>query len=298
MLYYRVRAAPNQGLSSIQKLCAKVPTIAGKSRPLDRYKIPVDLPVEVLRDILDYLDKADLATMCRVNKICCSYSQDVLYRDILVTVYRREVHWTLAQSTHLARKVRSFDSSFMCENLAMALRNMTSLRILKMSIDFHTDILNNCSFRLDMFVCFYLSGSDKSFRKFLSIQPSVKYVKPPQCFDSRVLSPVEATCLPNLTRIHAKFSWLPYLIPGRPLSEVITIGSNAYEHPIDLSFFALSTTPIQKLEIDHSYLRTTPIHLLASFLPSLTHFTLTVYNRYIEFEGEKVCELPILIIGY
>jgi F-box domain len=295
MIYYRVRASLNQGLSSIQKLCAKLPTIAGKSRPLDRNNIPVDVPVDVLRDILDYVDKADLATMCRVSKICCSYSQDVLYRDIRVTVYSGKVHRTLAQSVHLARKVRSFDSIFMCENLAMALRNMTSLRILKMSIDFPMDILNNCSFRLDTFVCLYLSGSDESFRKFLSIQPTVKYANPPQSFDSRVLSPVEATCLPNLTSVHTTVCWLPYLIPGRPLSEVITIGSHAYEHSIDLSFFALSTTPIQKLGIDYSYLRTTPIHLLASFFPSLTHFTLTVYNRYNELE---VCELPLLIIGY
>jgi hypothetical protein len=155
---------------------AKLQTIARKSRPSDRNKIPVDVPVnvpvnvpvDVLRDILDYVGKADLATMCRVSKICCSYSQDVLYRDILVTVYSRDVHQTLAQSPHLARKVRSFDSSFMCRWLAMALRNMTSLRILTMSIDFHMDILNNCSFRLDSSVCLYSSGYDQSFRNFLA----------------------------------------------------------------------------------------------------------------------------------
>jgi hypothetical protein len=43
------------------------------------------------------------------------------------------VHQTLAQSTHLAKRVRSFESHFVDPYLAMALRNMTSLRILKLS---------------------------------------------------------------------------------------------------------------------------------------------------------------------
>ena len=40
-----------------------------------------EIPVDVLREILGHVDKAGLVTMCRVNKICCSHSQDFLYRD-------------------------------------------------------------------------------------------------------------------------------------------------------------------------------------------------------------------------
>jgi hypothetical protein len=29
-----------------------------------------EIPVDILRDILEYVDKVGLATMCRVNKIC------------------------------------------------------------------------------------------------------------------------------------------------------------------------------------------------------------------------------------
>src|ERR1700728_776714 len=105
-----------------------------------------EIPVDVLRDILEYVDKADLATMCRVNKVCCSYSQDVLYRDIRVETPR--VHQTLAQSTHLAKRVRSFNSYYKDRYLAMALRNMTSLRILKFS-SVYMELLNGCSFKLD-----------------------------------------------------------------------------------------------------------------------------------------------------
>ena len=99
-----------------------------------------EISVDVLRDILDYVNKAGLATMCRVNKICCSCSQDVLYRDIYALTRRaNKVQQTLAQSTQLARRVRSFESNFEDSDLATALRNMTSLRILKLSDAFYVD---------------------------------------------------------------------------------------------------------------------------------------------------------------
>jgi len=262
------------------------------------------IPVDVLRDILEYVDKAGLATMCQVNKICCSCSQDVLYRDICVETLLKasKVQQTLSQSTHLARTVRSFDSSFNGADMAMpmALQNMTSLRILKLRARFHMDIFDGCTFKLDSFNCARFAGHDDSIKKFLSSQPSLKTLT--LHYAHTVSSPLEATCLPNLTRIHASFHWLPYLIPGRPLNEVIVIQPKVTRigHSIDLSFFALSTTPIQKLTIDYYYLHPTPTHLLASFLPSLTHFTLTILSRYTVLKDEGVCGLfpYILIIGY
>src|ERR1700721_4082362 len=111
-----------------------------------------EIPVDVLRDILDHVDKAGLAIMCRGNKICCSCSQDVLYRDIKCNIHMFEcVHRTLAQSTHLARKVRSYDPRYCGSDLAMALRNMTSLRILKFPPAFNRDILNDCTLNIDCF---------------------------------------------------------------------------------------------------------------------------------------------------
>jgi hypothetical protein len=233
--------------------------------------------------------------MCQVNKICCSCSQDVLYRDIYVETRRASiVQQTLAQSTHLARKVRSFHTRYKGSDLAMVLRNMTSLRILKLPPGIHMDILDGCTFKLDSFECHIVHEFNGSYQKFLSSQPSLKYVAFPMNFDTTL----EATCLPNLTRIYAPFPWLPCFIPCRPLNEVTSYGCTSNEDSIDLSFFALSTTPIQKLSIDYSYLYSTPAHLLASFLPSLTHFTLTLSEHFTFFENEGVCGLPILIIGY
>jgi len=243
------------------------------------------IPVDVLLEILDYVVKAGLATMCRVNKICCSCSQDILYRDIYVETPK--VQQTLAQSTHLARRVRSFDSCYNNRDLAMALWNMTSLRILKLPIGIHMKILDGCTFKLDSFECAHVHNYNQSLENFLSSQPSLKCVTFHTDFSSTVSSSLEATFLPNLTRINATFPWLPYLIPGRPLSEVISTGYTFNKHPIDFSFFALSTTPIKKLTIDYSFLYSTPGRLLASFLPSLTHFTLTVlrYDTPFKFRG-------------
>ena len=242
-----------------------------------------ETPVDVLLNILDYVDKSGLAAMCRVNKICCSYSQDVLYRDIYARDSR--VHQTLAQSTHLARRVRSFSSRSTGSDLAIALRNMTSLRILKLSCDPNMDVFDGCTFKLDSFKCVFSHYYGGSLQKFLCSQPSLKNMTLP--LDVGRPSPFEATCLPNLTRIMGAFSWLPYIIPGRPLNEVISHGYTT-EHSIDLSFFALSTAPIQKLTIDYSYLYSTPAHLLASFLPSLTHFTLTAFDLRTSIRVEGV----------
>src|ERR1700728_3383044 len=86
------------------------------------------IPVDVLREILGHVRKADLATLCRVNKIFCSCSQDVLYREIYIG--DKGVTLTLARSTALARLVRSFKycDCYSCPGLAKALRNMSSLR--------------------------------------------------------------------------------------------------------------------------------------------------------------------------
>jgi hypothetical protein len=248
-----------------------------------------EIPVDVLLNILDHVDKAGLATICLLNKICCSCSQDVLYRDICIENLARthRVQRTLAQSTHLARKVRSFESDYCDADLATALRNMKSLRILKLSTDFDMDILEGCTFKLDSFECLYLNNYGKSLPKFLSSQPSLKYITLPRYFD-RTMPSLEATCLPNLTRIDAWFPWLSYIIPGRPLNEVISVEYPFYQHSNDLSFFALSTTPIQKLMIDYSYLYPTPVHLFASFLPSLTHFTLSFQHHFHSLENVAV----------
>src|SRR5580692_2618286 len=135
------------------------------------------IPIDVLEHILGHLDKASLAKICQLNKICCSCAQDVLYRNI--GVYKdSKVCDTLAQSTHLARRVRSFDISTHTvrmvddELLRKCLQNMTNLRILLFFCSADLSVLDGCTFRLKKFHADFYQ-SEHLLVPFLHSQPSL-----------------------------------------------------------------------------------------------------------------------------
>jgi hypothetical protein len=142
---------------------------------------------------------------------------------------------------------------------------MTPLRKLALFIGGYSNILDGCTFKLEAFSSDFTYG--ESFRKFLNSQPSLTSVDFVRQID---LAGLEATCLPNLTKVAAWIPSLTYLIPGRPVSEVFSFGPENGGLS-DLSFFTLSTSPILKLAIDYSCLYPKSTHFLASIFPSLTH---------------------------
>jgi hypothetical protein len=232
------------------------------------------IPVDVLREILGHVRRADLPTLCRVNKIFCSCSQDVLYREL--DYEDADAIPTLAGSTDLARRVRSFHASGECPELATALRNMSSLRSLDLeSIADETSVLDGCTFKLDSFET-TLSNSE-SLQKFLKSQTSLTSLTIWADYDP--LPPFDEKCLPNLTRVTAVPGWLSILIPGRPVREIIMLTL----WTIDLSVFTLSTNPIQKLRIHSDVLYPKPKSLLVSIFPSLVH--LVVHVSDVEWMG-------------
>src|ERR1700728_4493292 len=123
------------------------------------------IPVDILRNILEHVDRAGLVKMCLLNKICCSCSQDVLYRDIFCKDNKR-ICRTLVKSIHLARRVRSFSLYVYDEELAKILRNMTSLRSLALSdLGSVSNLMDGCTFKLESLSCFY--NFDEPLHKFL-----------------------------------------------------------------------------------------------------------------------------------
>ena len=65
------------------------------------------LSIEVLQMILENIDKADLATVCQVNRICCACAQDVLYCNITILSYSHPMgpsHSDIDINDHLARR--------------------------------------------------------------------------------------------------------------------------------------------------------------------------------------------------
>jgi hypothetical protein len=242
----------------------------------------LSIPVDILSIILEHLDPGDLTKICLLNKICCSCSQDVLYRDIHFpdTIL---VCDTLAQSTHLARRVRSFAIRNKHPELAKALRNMTCLRSLTLLINYSSsNVLDGCIFSLNTFTCEF--SYDKSLSKFLRSQPSLREAHFFTNFCYPELLDLEPTCLPNLTRITAPYNWLPHIVPGRPLSEVTSIRHPRDGSPVDLSFYALSTTPIQELEISYLLFPKSE-RLLASIFPSLTHLKVDLGSHLLTIQS-------------
>jgi hypothetical protein len=162
----------------------------------------------------------------------------------------------------------------MMDNLATALRNMSSLRILALYLDDpYSNILDGCTFKLDSFS--FNLRCDENLLKFLNSQPSLTHVEfrtisdPSTAFD--------ATCLPNLTRATAQVAWLRRLIPGRPVSEVdISLYPVIDEDSIDWNFFTLSTAPIRKLTMSQGFIYDKPAEFLASIFPSLVHLSIIV----------------------
>jgi len=236
------------------------------------------IPVDVFRTILEHVrELADLVALCQVNKTCCSCSQDVLYRDIWAIGDGIRVIQTLAHSTDLARRVRSLHAHQFDPELCSALQNMSSLRRLWLTSAGDASILDGCTFKLDSFVSDF--PYSESLRKFLYSQPSLTKVESFVTFElSSGSSPFEETCLPNLTQVMTNPSWLPILIPGRPVGEV-TIQESIHFVDFDFSFFTLSTAPIQKLRIPYTYLYPKSETLLACLFPSLVLLSVNIDIR-------------------
>jgi hypothetical protein len=239
------------------------------------------IPVDILRTILDHVDKEDLVTICQLNKRCCSCSQDILYRNINIQSYDQLlILQTLAQSAHLAGRVHSFEIHKDDPALPKALQNMSSLRHLRLMLYFaNVDILEGCTFKLESFASYF--PHTRSLYQFLDGQPSLT--------DVELWMGREASSLPNLTRIAVEYSKLQQFITGRPISDVTSIVDDPCEDPVD---FTLSTAPIRKLRIDYPYLRQMPFHLLASTFSSLTNLTMeaTVFFDQIQ----TVCDLNFI----
>jgi F-box domain len=238
----------------------------------------LSIPIDVLRLILEHVNKADLLAICLVNKICCSCSQDVLYRNIQAHRPHQctRICQSLAQSTNLARRVRSFDIACDEPELRGALQNMTLLRSLSFPGLSDFSILDGCAFKLVSFQCCVLEF--QPLHRFLDSQPSLTYITLADL--SHCIPNFSATCLPNLTRVTSDFSWLPQLIPNRPVSDVTSYGYTDGEENVDFSFFTLSTVPIQKLTIDLCHLYPKSGQLLASIFPSLTYIKITSYGPF------------------
>jgi hypothetical protein len=247
-----------------------------------RAKNAIDpIPVDILRNILEHVDTASLLKMCLVNKICCSCSQDVLYRKI--RSFNNRICRTLAKSSHLARRVRSFTLYASDEELDKVLRNMTSLRSLALSeYGSVSNLMDGCTFKLESLTCNYYF--DEPLLKFLRSQPGLTTFT--SLTADRKVPEWETTCLPNLTHVSAWFLHIPNLIRGRPVSHVTVVGDKSLSADFDYS--VLSAAPIRTLSISYDFLFPTPAPIIASITPSLVVFSMDFPEEFIRSFEERV----------
>jgi hypothetical protein len=270
----------------------------------------IQIPVDIMLEVLDNLDKSDIATMCRLNKLCCALAQPVLFRDIRIQFNETKdfdksgfaLCETLSHSPHLASCVRSFSVRIgiydkyiqFGTRIAETLEFLPSLRHLGLVIyPDYNDLLNGrtFSFKLES-LTFYLSY-DTYIQKFLDSQPSLTTVDICIHDSSKFLySPrleLERKCLPNLARVTTYIVDAEEIIRGRPVSEITCIGNPDEEGNIALDFFALSTAPIRKLTIDYNFLyQCAKPGQLGALFPSLAHLTLTTYFLFSDMISVRV----------
>jgi hypothetical protein len=251
------------------------------------------MPIDILRLILEHVDRECLTKICMLNQICCSCAQGVLYRHIQIEGHRQntQVCQTLTQSNILARRVRSFETAHSDSELRGALLNMINLRRLRLGIWVDSSVLEGCTFKLLSFTC--SSFMDRALHQFLLKQSSITDLEVDSI--SHDWPELGVTSLPNLTRVAAPFTKLPLFIPNRPVKEVSVLGYGIGDG--DLSFLALSTIPIQKLTLWDMclYPYPKPGQFLASLVPSLTHLKLDTIVTHRNRTTIIVRERPFLI---
>jgi hypothetical protein len=175
------------------------------------------------------------------------------------------------------------------KELTRAFPNMINLRHLSLGYGTDLNVLDGCTSALISFACFENSQFEPLHR-FLVRQPGVINLTVTVYRVDAVWPELGVTCLPNLTRVNAPLSKLSQLIPNRPVKEASSIGY--FGDSGDLNSFTLSTSPIQKIEIDILHLYPKSAQYLASIFPSVTYLLIDA-----GFHGELiVCEPHFLLI--
>ena len=261
------------------------------------------IPVDVMVAILEHVDRSDLPSLCRVNKIVCRYSKDVLYRHVdLSAANVMSACCTICNAPDLASRVTSFslrggaDVSSYLGVVQDVLAIMTRLRTLKLFIGPHGSWIlpepKACPFRLHSFACGFAYNSE--LVTFLNGQPELKVISAMLCSinaNERYRVHFGPTLFPNLTRLSGPLSLLQKLIVGRPVRDVVTYSDD--RDPTLLDCLSRSTAPngIQRLEIDLKYLRGVRRTYLASILPGLGYLTVTALD--IDPEDDEVRTNPV-----
>jgi len=239
---------------------------------------PLRLSLDVLLEILRYVDRPHLAALCRVNQVLHDVASDMLYRKIEGPSDFVPLCVNLWAYPHLASRVRHFEINIdqrsrrlpqtyaLFANTLQRLPNLRSLVLRETgSLSW---MLKECSFMLQSFYCAF--ECDLNLVHFLESQTELQEVT--LCLPLNTEFCIPSTALPKLVKASAPSSWLNKIVPGRPIRTVIF--RDRESAMVDLTFLSFSTVGIQKLVASASSFRDIPHTQIRHYFPALLDLTI------------------------
>ncbi|KAJ7460757.1 hypothetical protein FB451DRAFT_1270220 [Mycena latifolia] len=230
-----------------------------------------NLPLDILDVILRQVEVTDLTSICRTSRLFRVYALDALYRDVsLTSTHSLKACFTIIEDPSIAARVKCFTINSPFNNagsyygvIQETLTLLPRLRVLKLlmgdegSCQWILPTDSQCPFQLHTFLTDFQYTTD--VKAFVAGQH------------------------------HRPFSLVEALVPGRPVREVSTFRDRENIHADRISCLAKSTARIERLQINHMFLRGIGPELLAQTLPSLACL---IANCGEPKEPEQLLELP------
>ena len=245
-------------------------------------------PVEVVDDVVHYLQNSDLVALSTINSYLYPIAQRWLYREITIDYSSNNllVIFTLAQKPHLAHHVRKFSirlgsllNSFYCL-LRTALSNMTDLTFLDVFLDHDASWImrtrdDSTYHRLEHFASSF--HIDHHIVHFLQKANALLELEVDSLPPSPAIPSLEPDALPMLSQFTGSSQAAQYVVPGRPV-ELIHLNSGDLTEDVAESL-AKSTAHVLLLAAATSSHSVALIGTLTQCMDHLVHLRIvTTFN--------------------
>lgn len=262
------------------------------------------LPVEVVDDVVHYLQNSDLVALSTINSYLYPIAQRWLYREITIDYSSNNllVIFTLAQKPHLAHHVRKFSirlgsllNSFYCL-LRTALSNMTDLTFLDVFLDHDASWImrtrdDSTYHRLEHFASSF--HIDHHIVHFLQKANALLELEVDSLPPSPAIPSLEPDALPMLSQFTGSSQAAQYVVPGRPV-ESIHLNSGDLTEDVAESL-AKSTTHVLILAAATTSHSVSLIGTLTQRMDHLVHLRIvTTFNFSEPPDAVSIYTMPIL----
>ncbi|KAK7032762.1 hypothetical protein R3P38DRAFT_770396 [Favolaschia claudopus] len=245
------------------------------------------IPLDVLLEILPFVDRVDLPAMARSNRYLSHYALDQIYGHI-ASKHMQAACLSTTSNPALAQRVKFLELNRAVHGLQLqailpfvrdALRVCSNLQTLKLDVDGnHSWVLptgpERGVFKLRAFSCATFITQD--LLEFLRDQDELEDIS----FSHSYLftaerGPPRPWRFPLLKKFEGPMSWIDTIVPNHPVSN-ITVSYVKAGAASSLAALELTTVPIRHLQIPLHALQDRDLEGLGALFPSLEVLILTV----------------------